>query len=92
MTSDMICYIRHKNKLTLEQLGDRLGVSSRTVWNWEAGRTRPGPHHTIILEKLFEMGQRIAQDQLENGRKFNLPNTCTIFIAALGHEPERDTP
>lgn len=32
---------RKEAGLTRQQLADRLGVSARTVMNWETGRTRP---------------------------------------------------
>ncbi|MXW69495.1 MAG: helix-turn-helix domain-containing protein [Acidimicrobiia bacterium] len=31
--------------LTQQELAARVGVTRRTVWSWEAGRTRPGQEH-----------------------------------------------
>ena len=40
--------IRVKLGLTQEELAKKLGVSPRTVQNWEAGKTIPGSKHEML--------------------------------------------
>ena len=43
---------RHRRGLTLQDVGDVLGIDGRHVHAWEAGRRNPGPKH---LTKLAEV-------------------------------------
>lgn len=45
-----ICDLRKSHDLTLEELGDKLGVQSSAVSKWEKGRVK-----NIPIEKLREM-------------------------------------
>jgi len=44
--------IRARLKLTQVELASRLGVSHSAVYQWEAGRMKPGPKATISLHAL----------------------------------------
>lgn len=43
--------IRERSGLTQEELAERMGVSSRTVQNWEAGGVIPGTKKKNLLLK-----------------------------------------
>ena len=45
---------REKLELTQETLAERVGVSVRTVQDWEQGRYEPGRIRRIKLEEAFE--------------------------------------
>ena len=44
--------IRNKYNLTQENLAKTLGVSTRTIQNWEAGGKIPNTKHEILLNLL----------------------------------------
>ena len=46
--------IRNKYNLTQENLAKTLGVSTRTIQNWEAGGKIPNTKHEILLNLLAE--------------------------------------
>lgn len=56
MITETIRKVRQKHGLSTERLGAMLGVSGRTVWNWETGRTTPNAHHMMVLDKLGYLG------------------------------------
>lgn len=57
--SDYIKRIRLENGLTPSQLGDKIGISGRTVESWQSGRNIPNKHTLIFIENLF--GERIDE-------------------------------
>lgn len=46
---------RQSNQCTQEQLADKIGVTSKTVSNWETGKTTPDLDSIIRLAKLYEL-------------------------------------
>ena len=46
----------HRIQLNLSQreTADRLGISERTLQNWEAGTTFPWPKHRRVLKRFLE--------------------------------------
>lgn len=54
-------YLRHQKRYFQQQIADHLGVSRRTISNWERGLYRPTskiPLGEDILAKLIELEQR----------------------------------
>lgn len=54
ITSDIlrqVCCLRHRLKLTQKELAKQLGISSRTLQDWEQGRRQPrGPGRALLLQ------------------------------------------
>jgi DNA-binding transcriptional regulator YiaG len=44
---------RQQLGMTQGQLGNAIGVSERTIQNWEWGKTSPRPHHVKAIERLL---------------------------------------
>ena len=44
---------RHALGLTLQAVGDALGIDGRHVQAWEAGRRNPGPKHLAQLAEVL---------------------------------------
>lgn len=47
--------LRVEKELTQTQLGDEIGVSRRTVQDWEANRKSPSDNHREKLEDFFDI-------------------------------------
>ena len=56
---------------TRSDVAERLGVSGQTVWNWEAGNTRPSLEQLRALERLYRKHDLIYElvDELEEEAK-----------------------
>lgn len=63
---DLLRINRESNKLTQEQLADKIYVSRQTVSKWERGESLPDIENIIILSDLYD----ISIDQLLRGAKF----------------------
>ena len=64
----------HRKRLGLSapELGALLGTSGQTIYNWEAGTSRPRDTHMQAIAKLRAMGKRSAQArllELKGGKK-----------------------
>lgn len=47
--------IRKENKLTQDELAEKIGVSKNTVWSWEHGRRNASAESVIRIALLFEV-------------------------------------
>jgi DNA-binding transcriptional regulator YiaG len=58
----------HRQRLALSaaDLGSLMGVSAQTVYNWEAGKTKPRPQQLAAVAALRKLGKREAKAQLAN--------------------------
>lgn len=65
---DLLRINRENNKLTQEQLADKIYVSRQTVSKWERGESLPDLENIIILSDLYD----ISIDQLLRGAKFSI--------------------
>ena len=64
---DRIREARQKLGLTQKELAGRTGVSSQTVWSWEAGRVKPKHEHLEELAFSLEVSPAwvLGRDVLE---------------------------
>lgn len=46
---------RKEHQLTQEQLAEKIFVSTKTISNWETGKTKPDIENLILLAKLFDL-------------------------------------
>ena len=63
---DLLRINRENNKLTQEQLADKIYVSRQTVSKWDRGESLPDLENIIILSDLYV----ISIDQSLRGAKF----------------------
>jgi len=58
---------KHRTRLGLSApaLAGILGVSSQTIYNWEAGTSRPSKDQVVRIAALRRMGKREAQAALQ---------------------------
>ncbi|MBL0211987.1 MAG: helix-turn-helix transcriptional regulator [Holophagaceae bacterium] len=55
---------RQKLGVTAESMGTLIGVSAQTVYNWEAGKSRPRKQQLAAIASLRKLGKRKALAQL----------------------------
>ena len=53
--SQMLKEKRKEYQLTQEELAEKIFVSSKTISNWETGKTKPDIESLILLAKLFNL-------------------------------------
>ena len=70
MLSERILSERQRNKLTQEELADKLGISRQSVQKWESGESYPSIDNLITLSKLFD----VTLDYLCKGEVHPGPN------------------
>ena len=63
--SDNIIRLRHKHKLTQEQLANFIGVTKASVSKWENGTSDPSTSNLLALAKLYG----ISAEELLNSIK-----------------------
>lgn len=51
---------RQQLGMTQAQLGNAIGVSERTIQNWEWGNTSPKPYHVKAIERLLADGEPVT--------------------------------
>ena len=56
---------RHRLQLSAADYGDLVGVSALTIYNWEKGKTKPGPQHLAAWAEVRTLGKRDAIKRLE---------------------------
>lgn len=81
-TGDKIKALRLKNKMTLEELGNRVGVGKSTVRKWEAGAIKNmGRDKVASLARVFNVSPTyLITDDNDIGR-FQLPDNWLQFYA-----------
>ena len=47
--------LRKQNNMTQEQLGERIGVTNKTVSRWETGKYMPPIGHLKLLSDLYQI-------------------------------------
>lgn len=57
--------LREKRGLSAATLGKLLGVTAQTIYNWEAGTTRPGREQLAALAAVRALGKREIARRLE---------------------------
>ena len=59
---------RTRLELSARELGALVGVSAQTIYNWEAGTTRPRDEQLAVIATVRKMGKREVQARLAQMR------------------------
>ena len=59
--------LRHEQKLTQEQLGERLGISNKTVSRWENGNYMPPVEMLLELSQLYN----VSVNEILSGKRLD---------------------
>ncbi len=57
----------HRDRLQFSaaEYGELVGVSAMTIYNWEKGKTKPGPQQLVAWAEVRTLGKRDALKRLE---------------------------
>ena len=73
--------LRKENKLTQEQLGEKLGVTNKTVSKWETGNYMPPIEILKLLSELYNVsineilsGRRLSAGEYKENAEENMAN------------------
>ena len=55
MLAEKIATVRQKNKLTQEEIAEKLGISRQSVQKWESGLSYPSIDKLVSLSKLLNV-------------------------------------
>ncbi len=79
---NFIAELRKEQKLTQEQLGEKLGVTNKTVSRWETGIYRPPAEALLAMSELFGVsinellsGKRLSEAEYKEAAEENLKQT-----------------
>ncbi len=73
--------LRKENNMTQEQLGERVGVTNKTVSRWETGNYLPPVECLVLLSDIYNIsineilaGERIESDKIKEVADANVAN------------------
>ena len=75
--------------LTQHELAALVGVSSHTVWSWEAGRMRPTYEHRLAIASHLELPVYELEESAGRDRGL-LQEATAAFLDAVAYLPEQD--
>ena len=83
-TGKFIATLRKEKELTQEQLGEKLGVTNKTISRWENGNYMPDIEMLSLLSKEFDVsinelisGERLLLDDFKKAADNNLVTALT---------------
>ena len=87
MTGSMLKDLRKEKGMTQEQLGEKFGVSRRTVSRWETGSNMPDLDVLIELSDFYEVDLREILSGERKSEKMNEEMKETVLqVAEYGNE------
>jgi len=75
--------LRTKNKLTQQELGDKLYVSDKTISSWESGRTLPDINTLIDISNVFNIS---VSNFISNTNDKNIEIEFKIRVSRVGYK------
>ena len=74
--------LRKQNNMTQEQLGERIGVTNKTVSRWETGKYMPPIEHLKLLSDLYQIsineiltGEKLDEEDYKGAAENNIVHT-----------------
>lgn len=86
-TGTFIAELRKEKGLTKEQLGEKLGVTNKTVSRWETGQYLPPADVLLMMSELFGVsinelltGKRLMQEEYQKAAEQNLQQVMKASV------------
>ena len=90
-----IAELRKEQKLTQEQLGERIGVTNKTISRWENGNYIPPADALLAMSQLFDVsvneilsGKRLSTEEYKEAAEENLAYTLKSSSFSLEEKIE----
>ena len=88
-----IAELRKERGFTQEQLGDKIGVTNKTVSRWETGTYLPPADALLMISKLFDVsineilsGKRLSKEEYIEAAEENLRQTIKASSFSLNEK------
>ncbi|MBE5893823.1 MAG: helix-turn-helix transcriptional regulator [Lachnospiraceae bacterium] len=85
-----IAELRKEQELTQEQLGEKIGVTNKTVSRWENGNYLPPADVLLTMSQLFDVsvneilsGKRLLAEEYKEAAEINLAHTLKVSSFSL---------
>ena len=85
-----IAELRKENGLTQEQLGDKIGVTNKTISRWETGTYLPPADAMLAMGEVFNVsvneilsGSRLTESEYKKAAEENLMQTIKASSFSL---------
>lgn len=85
-----IAELRKDQKLTQEQLGEKIGVTNKTISRWENGNYLPPADMLLVMSQLFDVsvneilsGKRLSVEEYKKAAETNLTHTLRLSSFSL---------
>ncbi len=89
-TGKFIAELRKEKGLTQEQLGEKVGVTNKTVSRWETGTYLPPADMLVIMSEFFNVsinellaGKRLSQEEYKQAAEENLQQVIKTSTFSL---------
>ncbi len=90
--------LRKENGFTQEQLGEKIGVTNKTISRWETGNYLPPVECLAMLSDIYKISinelvaaQRLQKDEFENAADDNLSNALKLSESSFKKTEKRLT-
>lgn len=90
--------LRKENGFTQEQLGEKIGVTNKTISRWETGTYLPPVECLAMLSDIYKISinelvaaQRLQKDEFENAADDNLSNALKLSESSFKKTEKRLT-
>ena len=84
--------LRKENNMTQEQLGERIGVTNKTISRWETGNYMPPVESLVLLSDLYgiSINELLAGESVEDNKiKEVADENVTIVLEELEKEYQK---
>jgi transcriptional regulator with XRE-family HTH domain len=85
-----IAELRKEHGFTQEQLGDKIGVTNKTISRWETGMYLPPADALLMISELFDVsineilcGKRLSKEEYKKAAEENLKQTIKASSFSL---------
>ena len=85
-----IAELRKEHGFTQEQLGDKIGVTNKTISRWETGMYLPPADALLMISELFDVsineilcGKRLSKEEYKEAAEENLKQTIKASSFSL---------
>ena len=88
-----IAELRKEHRFTQEQLGEKIGVTNKTVSRWETGIYLPPVDALLTISELFDVsvneilsGKRLSKEEYKEAAEENLKHTIEASSFSLNEK------